>query len=112
MRLVMEYIGHGPRNCNMVSVAHYGEQNGDAMREPEIMFEVCPTDDGILSGPLAFHPVAIQKDYVGSYREAVWQDEQGRVMMSPALVRDITAFARIWDRNLKHQGFVDAANGA
>ncbi|HEY7425029.1 MAG TPA: hypothetical protein VH682_12430 [Gemmataceae bacterium] len=105
MRLVIEYIGKGPRDLDMISVAHYGEQNGDPMRDPEIMFEVCP--DG--EGSLAFHPVAIQQDYIGSYREAVWHDEMGRVMIHPARVRDIAAFARIWDRNLKHQGFVDAA---
>jgi hypothetical protein len=105
MRLVIEYIGRGPRGCDMVSVAHYGEQNGDAMRDPEIMFEVVPD----AKGGLTWHPVAIQQDYIGSYQQCVFEDEQGRVMIRPALVRDIAAFARIWDRNLKHQGFVDAA---
>jgi hypothetical protein len=49
-------------------------------------------------------------DYVGSYREAVFVGEDGKVYVRPAEMRDIQAFARIWDRNLKHQGFVDAAN--
>jgi hypothetical protein len=31
------------------------------------------------------------------------------VFVRPAEVRDIAAFARIWDRNIKAQGFVDAA---
>jgi hypothetical protein len=48
-------------------------------------------------------------DYVGNYREAVSVAEEGRVFIRPAEVRDIQAFARLWDRNLKHQGFVDAA---
>ena len=34
MRLVIEYIGTGPRKLPLISVAHYGEQNGDAMRGP------------------------------------------------------------------------------
>jgi hypothetical protein len=46
-----------------------------------------------------------------SYREDVSIVEDGRVFIRPADVRDIQAFARIWDRNLKHQGFVDAAKG-
>ena len=108
MRLVIEYIGRGPRGCDMVSVAHYGEQNGDAMRDPEIMFEVAPD----AKGGLTWHPVAIQQDYIGSYQQCVFEDEQGRPMIRPALVRDIAAFARIWDRNLKAQGFVDAAKAA
>jgi hypothetical protein len=100
MQLVIEHIGAGPRGGELVSVAHYGEENGDLMRDPEIVFEVAA--DG-------WHPVSIQQDYVGSYREAVSVGEDGRVSIRPAEVRDIQAFARIWDRNLKHQGFVDAA---
>jgi hypothetical protein len=41
--------------------------------------------------------------------EAVFVGEDGKVYVRPAEVRDIQAFARIWDRNLKHQGFMDAA---
>ena len=40
MRLVIEHVGTGPRGGQLVSVAHYGEQNGDLMRDPEIVFEV------------------------------------------------------------------------
>jgi hypothetical protein len=100
MRLVIEHVGTGPRGGSLVSVAHYGELNGDLMRDPEIVFEVA---DG------QWQPVSIQQDYVGSYREAVFVGEDGKVFVRPAEVRDIAAFARIWDRNLKHQGFVNAA---
>ena len=56
-----------------------------------------------------WQPVSIQQDYIGSYREAVFVGENGKVLVRPAEVRDIASFARFWDRNLKHQGFVDAA---
>jgi hypothetical protein len=100
MRLVIEHVGKGPRGGQLVSVAHYGEQNGDLMRDPEIVFEVAA---GL------WNPVSIQQDYVGSYREAVFVGADGKVYVRPAEVRDIASFARIWDRNLKHQGFVDEA---
>jgi hypothetical protein len=100
MRLVIEHVGTGPRGGELVSVAHYSEQNGDPMRDPEIVFEV-------VAGQ--WHPVSIQQDYVGSYREAVFVAEDGKVYVRPALARDIAAFVRIWDRNLKHRGFVEAA---
>jgi hypothetical protein len=103
MRLVIEHIGAGPRGGELVSVAHYGEQGGDLMRDPEIVFEVAGGQ---------WHLVSIQQDYVGSYREAVSVAEDGRANVLPAEVPDIQAFARIWDRNLKHQGFVDAAKAA
>jgi hypothetical protein len=88
------------RGGELVSVAHYGEQNGDLMRDPEIVFEV------VAGG---WQPVSIQQDYLGSYREAVFVGADGKVYIRPAEVRDIQAFARIWDRNTKYQGFVDAA---
>jgi hypothetical protein len=100
MRLVIEHVGTGPRGGELVSVAHYGEQNGDLMRDPEIVFEV-------VAGQ--WQPVSIQMDYVGSYREAVFVGEDGKVYVRPAEVRDIQAFVRVWDRNIKAQGFVDAA---
>jgi hypothetical protein len=41
MRLVIEVLPErGPDGHLVVSVAHYGEQNGDAMRYPEMLFEV------------------------------------------------------------------------
>ncbi len=100
MRLVIEHVGTGLRGGELVSVAHYGEQQGDLMRDPEIVFEVAAGQ---------WHPVSIQMDYLGSYREAVFVGADGKVFVRPAEVRDIEAFARIWDRNIKAQGFVDAA---
>jgi hypothetical protein len=41
--------------------------------------------------------------------EEVVVGEDGQVHVRPALVRDIQSFARVWDRNLKNQGFVEAA---
>jgi hypothetical protein len=70
------------------------------MRDPEIVFEVAAG---------TWHPVSIQQEDVGSYREAVSIAEDGRVNVCPAEVRDIQAFARVRVRNLKHQGFVGAA---
>jgi hypothetical protein len=100
MRLVIEHVGTGPRGGELVSVAHYGEQNGDAMRDPEIVFEV-------VEG--TWYPVSIQMDYTGYYHEAVYTGGDGKLYLRPALVKDIAAFARVWDRNIKAQGFVDAA---
>ena len=100
MRLVIEHVGTGPNGGELVSVAHYGEQNGDLMRDPEIVFEVAAG---------SWHPASIQMDYTGSYREAVSVGEDGKVYVRPAEVRDILAFSRVWDRNLKAQGFEDAA---
>src|SRR5262249_61411278 len=101
MALAVEAIGPGARGLPAVSVAHYYEQNGDLMRDPEMVFEVDAAG--------AFHPVSFQQDNLGLYHEAVFVDEAGRVMVRPRLVKELTSFARVWDRNLLEQGFLDAA---
>ena len=74
------------------------------MRDPELTCEVGP--DG------AFHPVRFTQDNVGASHEAVFADEAGRVLVRPRVLKDLTSFARLWDRNLKAQGFLDAARSA
>ena len=101
MPLVVEAIGTGPRGLPMVSLAHYYSQNGDAMRDPDMVFEVDAAGQ--------FHPVSFQQDNLGLYDEAVFVDDAGRVMVRPRLVKDLALFGRQWDKNLKEQGFVDAA---
>ncbi len=98
MRLVIEHIGVGPRGFPLVSVVHYGEQHGDAMRDPEMTFEV---DD------VAWGPITFQQDYTGLYQEAVFV-RNGKTYIRPALVRELKAFAQMWDRNLREQKFLEA----
>jgi Domain of unknown function (DUF6908) len=73
----------GPRGLPMVSVAHYYEQNGDLMRDPELTCEISP--DG------TFYPVNFTQDNVGAYHEAVFVDATGRVMVRPCLVKGLTS---------------------
>lgn len=103
MRLVIEAIGPGPRGLPAVSVAHYYEQNGDAMRDPEMTFEVAA--DG------RWLPVHFENSGVGVYQEAVFTDG-GKVMCRPRLIKELAAFAKMWDRNLKDQGWLDVAKAA
>ena len=56
MDLVIEAIEEGPSGLPAVSVTHYGEQNGDLMRDPEMCFEL---RDGELD------PWYYRNDYVG-----------------------------------------------
>jgi hypothetical protein len=47
MELVIEAMDEsGPMGLPALSVAHYGEQNGDPMRDPEMCFEL-----GMAGGP-------------------------------------------------------------
>lgn len=75
-----------------ISAAHYYVQNHDYMRDPEIVFEV--RDDG--------NWVAIEYIQVPITYQ---RDEDGLV--------EAMAFAvNTWDKNIREQGFVEAARAA
>ena len=116
MRLVIEVIGGPyPNGAYEVSVAHYAEQNGDAMRAPEITFLVVPAEQGTTWTPLTF-----ENSYLGYYQVVAQVEPAGLIETKDArLMRDLRDFANQWDLNLKAQGFVEvferqygAANGA
>jgi hypothetical protein len=92
-------VGTGPRGLPLVSVAHYYEQNGDLMSDPDCTFEIdCER----------WLPVSYQQDGVGLYQEAVtWEGGQARI--DGHRERELRAFAARWDANLLEQGFLAAA---
>ena len=113
MRLVIERIGDFDK-MPLISVAHYYEQNGDAMRDPEMTFAISGRfsknkdwDKNKLVPE--YYPVTFQQDGgLSLYQEAMYHDETGRSMCKPSLLTQLCSFARQWDKNLKDQGFIDA----
>jgi len=102
MRLVVEVIGGPyPNGAYELSVTHYGEQNGDAMRDPEITFLVVPSEQGTTWTPLTF-----ENSYMGAWQVAATVTPEGRLAVRDSqLQRDLRVFSHQWDRNLKEQGF-------
>lgn len=84
------------RQGDEISVAHYGELNGDAIRDPELTFR-WPD----------WAPTSITQDPVGRYAE-VFLVVDGQQMVRPKLLKELKSFAAMWARNLKAQGFADA----
>jgi hypothetical protein len=104
MRLVIEVLPEpGPDGHMVVSVAHYGEQNSDPMRDPEMLFEVI--EDGVQP---EFWPFYFRNDYVGVEQWSRYRLEGGEVVCQSKRTRDMEQFAKVWDRNLTDQGFVQA----
>jgi len=100
MPLCIEYVGVGPRGGTLISVAHYYLQQGDLMADPDLTIEVLTEGD--------WSPVAYQQDNLGIYQEAVSLDG-GKMVERRRLVNDLLAFMRVWDENIKEQGFIEAA---
>lgn len=109
MRLVIEVVA-GPFAFGEyeVSVAHYGEQNGDPMRDPEMTFLVKP--DGM---PWEWLPLTFRNDYAGHQTmAATYEVGAADGLSNVAAVKgfrrrilELGDFARMWDKNLREQGF-------
>lgn len=108
MRLVIEHIGQGPRGLEMITIAHYCEQNGDLIADPDLEVEPLILPDGTLSPDhRTWGPAAIQHG-TGLFVRACWRDEQGRTLIDPRQIKDIRSFMGMWSKNLKTQGFLEA----
>jgi hypothetical protein len=100
---IEDILTSGPNGLPTISVAHYGKQNGDPMRDPEMLFEV--HRDG---SEFAFDPYYWRNDYLGIERYSSFRDDEQRLFTLAALKRQHEEFARMWDRNLHAQGYYEA----
>lgn len=95
MALSIENIGcyHGHENA--ISLAHYGEQNGDLMRDPEMIFVL---------GNGAYCPVYFRNDYAGVEQDVFDYDEAGKIRgIKLKLQNELASFANTWMNNIKDQ---------
>ena len=102
MPLSVENIGQSAEGNRLVSICHYGEQNGDLMRDPDMVFEFHQWPDALAAEPLSF-----RNDYMGINQEVYRYDDHGKkTHVNTKLKADLKAFARTWFSNLKEQGFL------
>jgi hypothetical protein len=107
MALVIEAPEVGPLGLPGISVAHYGEQNGDPMRDPEMCFELGKP----IGSKLILDPYYYRNDYVGVEQ---WSRDivDGHYVALLDLHRQHERFAAVWDNNLRLQGFEEAFTDA
>jgi hypothetical protein len=101
MELVIEAIDEsGPCGLPAISVCHYGAQNGDAMRDPEMCFEL-----GFAGGAhlTAFY---YRNDYAGveQWSRFIFEEQYA---FHTVLYREHERFAKTWDNNLRSQGYAE-----
>jgi hypothetical protein len=77
-----------------ITVAHYFNQNGDLMRDPEMEFIVTQTGK--------VYPSFFRQDPF-FVQEAVVIDEDGSLSVDIKTQREITSFANQWIRNINEQ---------
>ena len=102
MALVIEATDEsGPCGLPAISVCHYGEQNGDLMRDPEMCFELG------LAGGAHLNASYWRNDYVAIEQ---WSRfiKDGHYCYHAQLHDQHERFAKQWDNNLRLQGFAEA----
>jgi Domain of unknown function (DUF6908) len=90
----IEHIGDtamGP----MFSVAHYYEQNGDLMKDPDMTFLRGDGGD--------YYPLEFQQDNLGLYQCAVDWEGDKIISYKPKMQRSMAGFSGTWMRNIKTQ---------
>ena len=90
MDLTVERIG-----LDRIALAHYGEQNGDLMADPDMELIIDFDKKEVL-------PATFQNDYAGIYQEVY----NGNNQWKPKLSRELTSFLSTWLRNIELQGHV------
>jgi hypothetical protein len=78
----------------IISIAHYGELNGDLMRDPESTF--LRTKNGIF-------PLSFRQDNLGIDQEVAIIKEDGNIIFQPKQQRDVAVFCSQWMVNIKEQ---------
>jgi hypothetical protein len=102
MALVIEATDEsGPCGLPSLSVCHYGEQNGDAMRDPEMCFELG------LAGGAHLNPFYWRNDYLGIEQWSRFIEGTNYCYHSQ-LHEQHETLAKLWDRNLRQQKFAEA----
>jgi hypothetical protein len=97
----------GPLGLPGLSIAHYGTQNGDPMRDPEMCFELSKP----VFSQLNLDPYYWRNDYVAveQFSRTILR---GHYVALPDLHKQHERFAAEWDKNLKLQGFAEAFTDA
>lgn len=90
MPLIVEKHGE------QIVVAHYYEQNGDMVPDPDVEFVDLGGDDWL--------PVAIQHS-TGRYCRTAEKSAAGNWLVAKGAMADLRSFLKMWARNLKSQGF-------
>jgi hypothetical protein len=92
--LVIEKIG-----LRQISVAHYREQNGDLLQDPEIVFFITET---------GWYPLEITQVFPGWKQIATVDEEKNQIVRAKLrLMESVAEFAEMWADNLRDQGWLE-----
>ena len=106
MPLSVEDIRQSADGNRLISICHYGEQNGDLMRDSDMVFEIHAWVDAAAAEPLSF-----RNDYMGLLQEVYRYDDHGRkTHVNAWLKQELTSFAKSPPRRMETRGVPSTRN--
>jgi len=97
MPLSVENLGYTFHGGKVYSITHYGQQNGDMMRDPDMTISVDHKAGTV-------DPLTYQNDYMGLYQE-VYITDGPREKYRPGLRTELDRFLWQWLKNIQEQQF-------
>jgi len=91
-RLCIEKI-----DTNVISVAHYFEQNGDLVPDPDMVFFILDS---------YWYPVSFQNQL--TYQECMEYDNDGQILAVLENIRSMISFTDTWADIISSQGYLEA----
>lgn len=92
--------------AQLYSLAHYYEQNGDLMHDPEMVFIVVDNrKDEKDYDSIGIYPQLFQQDTLGVYEKSVCIENNSVTTYKPAWQEAHATFKNQWLRNIQQQGF-------
>ncbi len=98
MPLYVEKINE-TKDFEFYSLAHYGEQNGDLMADPEMCFLVSKDT----TKEVRVIPYYFRNDYAGKEKNAITFENSAIKAIDKAQVADNVEFANMWLKNIQSQ---------
>jgi len=99
MALHVECIGECKLG-HIFSLAHYYEQHGDLMRDPEMLF---------IQAEEGYYPAEIWQDGVNSHNVGLLIEDGLAVSIDETEQADMTVFAEVWLKNIREQQSIGEA---
>ena len=95
MPVIVERVGHIHGYGEIISIAHYGQQNGDPMADPDMEFVIVGGD---------YYPISYRNDYLYQQQDVFTLDSEGKPeKLNKILQEHLASFANHWMKNIADQ---------
>lgn len=95
MSVIVERLGYLHGYGEIISITHYGRQNGDSMADSDMEFVIVGGD---------YYPISYRNDYLCQQQDVFTLDSEGKPEKINKIIQEyLTSFANHWLKNIAVQ---------